>query len=468
MASSHSNFSINKVSMSKIVLTVLIFGNDTEPACYNIGLQEAITREPHNILEPTNAVERSLTGPYLWLFQELRRRSRYQKLPLYLVGGAIRDSLLGYPVIDLDFSVEGDAIELAKHLANEMGVEVVTHNRFRTATLVVGDVKVDIASSRTEKYPNPGELPVVGLSPMLEDLQRRDFTINALALPLWQDNPPILDICNGLEDLYNGTINILHKDSFIDDPTRLFRAVRYERRFGFTMNPWTAELFSSAIQSNCIDLLSSDRVRHEFERIFSESNKYLIIQRLSEIGLLESVLECLKFSNRFDEEQRTRLTSILNQGTTFGPLVSVSCGLSENERASFIKRLNMPRDWASVVNDIGLLESCSGDLTRPDISNSEIYIMLENIGDDAILGYLEITGSDTLRSTLIRYISQIKDTHTILKGTDLLEMGVENGPDIGYLLRRLLLQRLDQEIVSVHDERALVELWMNQGRSCEE
>ena len=94
--------------------------------------------------------------------------------------------------------------------------------------------------------------------------------------------------------------------------------------------------------------------------------------------------------------------------------------------------------------------------------------MLENIGDDAILGYLEITGSDTLRSTLIRYISQIKDTHTILKGTDLLEMGVENGPDIGYLLRRLLLQRLDQEIVSVHDERALVELWMNQGRSREE
>lgn len=455
MASSHSNFSINKVSMSKIVLTVLIFRNDTESACYNMCLQEAITREPHNILEPTNAVERSLTGPYLWLFQELRRRSRDQKIPLYLVGGAIRDSLLGYPVIDLDFSVEGDAIELAKHLANEMGAEVVTHNRFRTATLVFGDVKVDLASSRTEKYPNPGELPVVGLGPMSEDLQRRDFTINALALPLWQDNPPILDICNGLDDLDSGTINILHKDSFIDDPTRLFRAVRYERRFGFTMNPWTAELFSSAIQANCIDLLSSDRVRHEFERIFSESNKYLIIQRLVDIGLLESVMECLKFSNRFGEEQ----------GTTFGPLVSISCGLSENERASFIKRLNMPRDWANVVNDIGLLESCSGDLTRTDISNSEIYILLENIGDDAILGYLEITGSDTLRSVLIRYISQIKDTHSLLNGTDLREMGVENGPDIGYLLRRLLLNRLDEEIVSVHDERALVELWMNQGRS---
>ena len=127
----------------------------------------------------------------------------------------------------------------------------------------------------------------------------------------------------------------------------------------------------------------------------------------------------------------------------------------------------MPRDWASVVNDIGVLESRSGDLTRPDISNSEIYIMLENIGDDAILGYLEITGSDTLRSTLIRYISQIKDTHTILKGTDLLEMGVENGRDIGYLLRRLLLNRMDEEIISVHDERASVELWMNQGRSRE-
>ena len=190
---------------------MLIYEHYPNTTCYTIGLQEAVTRDPHNILEPTEAVARSLTGSYLRFFQELLQRSRDQRLPLYLVGGAIRDALLGYPITDLDFAVAGDARDLASDLANEMGAEVVTHNRFHTATLVLNDVRVDLASARTEKYPHPGELPIVELGPMLEDLQRRDFTINALALPLWEDNPSVMDICNGLDDLATGTIKLLHK-----------------------------------------------------------------------------------------------------------------------------------------------------------------------------------------------------------------------------------------------------------------
>ena len=183
------------------MLGVLIYEHYPNTPCYTIGLQEAVTRDPHNILEPTEAVARSLTGSYLRFFQELLHRSRHQRLPLYLVGGAIRDALLGYPITDLDFAVAGDAIDLASNLADDMGAEVITHNRFHTATLVLNDVRVDLASARTEKYLHPGELPIVEMGPMLEDLQRRDFTINALALPLWEDNPSVMDICNGLDDL---------------------------------------------------------------------------------------------------------------------------------------------------------------------------------------------------------------------------------------------------------------------------
>ena len=444
------------------MLGVLIYEHYPNTPCYTIGLQEAVTRDPHNILEPTESVARSLTGSYLRFFQELLQRSRDQRLPLYLVGGAIRDALLGYPITDLDFAVAGDARDLASDLANEMGAEVVTHNRFHTATLVLNDVRVDLASARTEKYPHPGELPIVELGPMLEDLQRRDFTINALALPLWEDNPSVMDICNGLDDLATGTIKILHKDSFTDDPTRLFRAVRYEQRFGFTMDSSTEELFSSAVQDNSIDLLSADRIRHEFERIFHETNPYLVLQRLCDLGVLTSVMGCLKFGNPIAVEERTNILDSLQRKSTFGPLVSISCNLSDNDRASFIKKLNMPRDWSKVVNDVGLIESCSDSLTKSDITNSEIFILLENIGDDAILGYLEITESDTLWGVLLRYISRIKDTQTMLNGSDLRDMGLDNGPDIGYILRVLLLKRLDGEIASEHDERSFVEFWMSQ------
>ena len=441
---------------------MLIYEHYPNTSCYTIGLQEAVTRDPHNILEPTESVARSLTGSYLRFFQELLQRSRDQRLPLYLVGGAIRDALLGYPITDLDFAVAGDARDLASDLANEMGAEVVTHNRFHTATLVLNDVRVDLASARTEKYPRPGELPIVELGPMLEDLQRRDFTINALALPLWEDNPSVMDISNGLADLATGTIKILHKDSFTDDPTRLFRAVRYEQRFGFTMDSSTEELFSSVVQDHSIDLLSADRIRHEFERIFHETKPYLVLQRLCDLGVLTSVMGCLKFGNPVAVEERTNILDSLQQKSTFGPLVSISCNLSDNDRASFIKKLNMPRDWSKVVNDVGLIESRSDNLTKSNITNSEIFILLENIGDDAILGYLEITESDTLWGVLLRYISRIKDTQTMLNGSDLRDMGLDNGPDIGYILRVLLLKRLDGEIASEHDERSFVEFWMRQ------
>ena len=171
---------------------------------------------------------------------------------------------------------------------------------------------------------------------------------------------------------------------------------------------------------------------------------------------------CLKFGNPIAVEERTNILDSLQQKSTFGPLVSISCNLSDNDRASFIKKLNMPRDWSKVVNDVGLIESCSDSLTKSDITNSEIFILLENIGDDAILGYLEITESDTLWGVLLRYISRIKDTQTMLNGSDLRDMGLDNGPDIGYILRVLLLKRLDGEIASEHDERSFVEFWMSQ------
>ena len=156
------------------------------------------------------------------------------RLPaMYLVGGPVRDALLGTPVKDLDFVLEGEAAEVARRLAAELGGRVVSHARFGTASLLCGDVRVDLVTARKETYPHPGALPQVSAGTISDDLARRDFSVNALAIPLAVNDPQVMDAHGGIADLRLGLIRTLHSESFVDDPTRVLRAVRYEQRLGF-------------------------------------------------------------------------------------------------------------------------------------------------------------------------------------------------------------------------------------------
>ncbi|MGH2980818.1 MAG: hypothetical protein ACRDKV_02085 [Solirubrobacterales bacterium] len=180
---------------------------------------------------------------------------------LYLVGGAVRDLLLGQARGDLDVAVEGDAVEVARSL----GGEAVEHERFSTAKASLGEVEIDLASTRTESYPAPGALPEVKPAGLREDLARRDFTVNAMAVPL-QGDPELIDPHSGRPDLEAGLLRVLHRRSFTDDPTRALRAARYAARFGFKLEPRTAELIREADLST----VSADRRAAELLRLASE------------------------------------------------------------------------------------------------------------------------------------------------------------------------------------------------------
>ncbi len=169
-------------------------------------------------------------GGGLFAFRTLRRLALKNSWRVYLVGGPVRDVLLNTAIKDLDFGVEGDAPALAQQLAKELGGSVVTHPRFMTAALVMPDLRLDLVTARREVYPRPGDLPRVFPGSVTDDLSRRDFSINALALPLWESAPQILDPEGGLADLDAGVVRVLHERSFRDDPTRLLRAARYEQR----------------------------------------------------------------------------------------------------------------------------------------------------------------------------------------------------------------------------------------------
>ena len=191
---------------------------------------------------------------------------------VYLVGGTVRDILLGVPSLDVDVVVEGDAVAVAGRLAEALGGSLTAHGRFGTAVVDRGDGShVDVVTARRETYPEPAALPVVEPGTIEDDLRRRDFTVNALAASLAPDGfGALVDPCGGRADLAAGTIRVLHERSFVDDPTRIVRAVRYESRFGFRMDAATETLARAAVDAGLLGLLTPTRLGDELVTLLAE------------------------------------------------------------------------------------------------------------------------------------------------------------------------------------------------------
>ena len=209
---------------------------------------------------------------------------------VYLVGGTVRDILLGETGFDLDIAVEGDGIALARALTGELGGRVVPHEKFGTGVVRWPGGRVDVATTRTEFYDEPGALPAVEQAPILQDLYRRDFTINAMAVSLkGEDFGRLVDPFDGLADLRSGVVRVLHGLSFIDDPTRIFRAVRYENRYGFRMDGHTTALARACVEMGLVGELSSARLREELKALLSEDDVGDAVLRLDELGLAQAI-----------------------------------------------------------------------------------------------------------------------------------------------------------------------------------
>lgn len=214
--------------------------------------------------------------------KKIGRRADEMGYKAYLVGGAVRDLILGKKNFDIDITVEGNAIKLGEALAKEFGAGIVAHRGFGTCTLTLRDKhKIDLASARKEIYKKPAALPRVEFSCLDDDLERRDFTINAMAISIsGADFGRLIDICGGKKDIRLGRIRILHDRSFIDDPTRVFRAVRFEQRFGFKIDPHTERLIRDAVKKGMFGKLSSKRVHNEMKLILKEDEPVKAVRRI--------------------------------------------------------------------------------------------------------------------------------------------------------------------------------------------
>jgi tRNA nucleotidyltransferase (CCA-adding enzyme) len=381
-----------------------------------------------------------------------------ETLPVYLVGGPVRDVLLGALIKDLDFVLEGDIPALARALAGELGGEAVTHASFGTATIVLGDSRVDVVTARRESYPHPGALPQVSAGTIGDDLARRDFSINALAIPFFEERPELIDQHGGLGDLGSGLVRILHSRSFIDDPTRILRAVRYEQRFCFHIEPDTEARLRNALSEGYMDTVSGDRLRHELERILEEEDPLPVLTRAIELGVLAAVHPFLKNSDALRELQALPYAAggRYPRVNPMTHLAALAYHLSPFDGEGLISRLNLPNSWARVVRDTIELRRREAELSAGSLSGSQIYYLIEGLSEEAVLAVSHLTKSTLVGHRLEEFLNYLTEVRPQLNGQDLLEMGVPFGPQVGRILRQLQQARLDRRVKTEKDERRLV------------
>ncbi len=400
-----------------------------------------------------------MDGEQLAVLRHVRRRALSGPLAIYLVGGPVRDVLLGRPVADLDFVVEGDAPQLARELAAQLGGEVIVHDRFGTASVVMPGTRVDVVTARRENYKQPAALPDVTAGSIADDLRRRDFSINALALPLADSRPQVLDLHSGIEDMGRGLIRTLHPNSFIDDPTRIFRAVRYEQRLGFHIEDETLGRLQSAVAQGHIASPTPDRVRHELERIIQEDQPVPPLQRLASLGVLAAIHLSLA-----GEQVGHHLAAVadpdLGQEHQANPLVYLSAlayPLSTDQAEAVIHRLNMPAHWAQVVRDTVNLRRLESTLAGQSLTPASLANLLDGFCPEALWAVSRLAGSPAAPQRLSYYLNELRGAAPTLNGSDLLAMGVPQGPLVGRLLQELRDAKLDGRVSTERQERCLVQ-----------
>ena len=369
----------------------------------------------------------------------------------YLVGGSVRDALLGLTPGDMDLSIVGDAPQFAASFADKGGGVVEAVSQFGTARVGLPAGRFDLAMSRTETYATPGALPTVKSSGIQEDLSRRDFTINAMAVDLSPSNwGDLVDPHGGFSDTARRRIQILHPGSFRDDPTRIFRAIRYEQRLGFNLDPGALSLMKR--DWDYMDLISAARVRGELEKILGDPLRADILAAAED----RDVLAGIDISFRVSRAALQAMRRNPDRDILFY-LAIATASLTENEALSLVTRLEPPQEWREIILSSPRYRGMSSILRNDNLSPSEVVAVLGEFPLPLLKAQRELTGSTNQKSRLDQYLGILRHVRPEITGADLLGAGVPQGPEIGIMLDEVLRARMDGRVKTKEEEMAFVD-----------
>jgi tRNA nucleotidyltransferase (CCA-adding enzyme) len=433
---------------------------------------------------------RDSLAPPLWsLVLAISAAAAELDMPLYFVGGLVRDMLLGYAPTDLDMVVEGDGITLVQKLQAQFGGEVHTHRRFGTGKWFVSaeiwqqvqalyapeaaawtavshlplPASIDFITARTEFYKEPSALPQVERGSIKLDLHRRDFTINTLAVRLDGAHlGELLDFYGGRKDLQQGVVRVLHSLSFIDDPTRILRAVRYEQRLRFAIEPRTAELLADGLPM--LDRVTGDRIRHELELAFREQTPTAVMARLWQLGVMAHIHPALRWEAAM-AEAFNRVPRVLadpawraalpDETPAFLYFALWILPLEPAEQTVVMSRLRVRKatrdDVAAAARLLDVLAGLPAEARRSEVAFA-LRPFLPRVLLTARLALTDLTAINLLEW----YFREGQWVETAVSGDDLRQMGLKPGPQFGVILDRLLAARLDGEVTNEAEERALL------------
>ena len=410
-----------------------------------------------------------------WIQDRLSRAGKLADmldLGLYLVGGIVRDLMLGRPTTDVDLMVEGDGSVFSERLSRIYTASLKRHSRFGTATLTFPDgTKMDIATARSERYDVPAALPVVRNDTFRRDLKRRDFTVNAMAICLNEDRfGHSVDPCNGVKDIEAGLIRVLHPQSFVDDPTRLFRAIRFEQRLRFTLAPETLQLFREAVQDRMIDQLSDDRLREQLRLILKELDPWPAVARLDELGALAAIaseLHATEETHRlFTAVTRWRDTSDTEVADTPAVWELYLLGMAApclGAVPKLIQRMKLQKEIAGRLRRLSDMHRIEQKVVEGLITSaSGFYSSVHTLPPETVFLTAITHPDNTVRQMGISYYQKHRHMQLPIDGHTLKSLGIPEGPVYGKILNTVLLAMIDGYVKTKQDasDKALV-IWEN-------
>ena len=391
--------------------------------------------------------------------------------PAFVVGGFVRDLILGRANLDVDIVIEGDGINFASRFAEAKKGTVKCHERFGTAVITLPDgFKIDVATARTEIYAHPGALPSVQFGSINDDLRRRDFTINAMAINLKDDKfGELVDVLDGLSDLQEHKIKVIHEQSFSDDPTRIFRAIRYEQRYGFGLDWNTRGMLNYAIDREFLKTITRQRLRNEILLILNEDNASRPLNRMRQSDLMRYIHPEILLNNR-----KLNLIYKISEMNSFMPLPFLKAnekidyaliklmilldGLNETDVIDVSERLALSKKYTEALkSSIAKLPKALFIISEETTAPSKIYEALNGLPFDTLIYSIFKADKSTIYQIML-YLTVLRDTKPIITGKDLKELGYSEGPIYNEILSMVFYAQLDEKIGSKQEAIEFIKL----------
>lgn len=422
---------------------------------------------PHGATDLGARLDRFLDPALRELLQQAAALAEARGVSMAIVGGAVRDMLLGRPQGDLDLVVEGDATGLASALAAATGATMRDHAAFGTATLELpgrapsqshASTTIDLVMARSEYYEQPAALPQVQTAALRDDAYRRDFTVNTLAIDLHPARyGQLYDFCGGRHDLEQRVIRVLHSLSFLDDPTRMLRAARFAARLGFSIAPHTRALIDDALAQDMLTRITPQRVVNELKLLLGEPQPEQALVLMDELGLLRALHPALAWTTAQSQHMAAvRAAAFRDADSDHVALGLVVYPLDDQARDQIVARFRPPTAIATLMRDLGGIERLRGALTDQHVPASVLDLALQPFST-AALRTAQIAEGGAVAQAIVQYLTELRPARTLLDGDDLVRMGVKPGPIFKKLLAGLRAAKLDGLLATRDDETAWIQ-----------